>query len=61
MGLVLVVLLAGVGIAGLWHGVGRETAFAVVMVLLKLGADAAGHLVEHGWLATRAAPSAPTE
>jgi hypothetical protein len=61
MGLVLVVLLAGVGIAGLWPGVGRETAFAVVMVLLKLGVDAASHLLEHGWLAGRPAPSAPTE
>ena len=57
MGLVLVVLLAGVGIAGLWPGVGRETAFAVVMVLLKLGADAAGHLAEHRRLAEPPASS----
>ena len=53
MGLVLFVLLAGVGVAGFWPGVRRETGFALVMVLLKLLADAASHLVEHRWLAGR--------
>ncbi|HVL17574.1 MAG TPA: DUF6498-containing protein, partial [Gemmatimonadales bacterium] len=53
MGLVLFVLLAGVAAAGVWPGLGRETGFALIMVLLKLLADAASHLVEHRWLAGR--------
>ena len=57
MALVLFLLLAGVGVAGLWPGLGRETGFALVMVLLKLILDAASHLVEHRWLAGRPVPS----
>jgi hypothetical protein len=50
MSLVGGVLLLGIAIARLLPGLGRETAFAVVMVLLKLLADAASHSLEHGWL-----------
>ena len=47
MSLVAGVLLLGVLAARLLPGLGRETAFAVVMVLLKLGADAVSHSLEH--------------
>ncbi len=50
MSLVGIVLLLGVAAAGVIPGLGRETAFAVVMVLLKLVADVASHRLEHGWL-----------
>lgn len=43
------VLLLGIAIARLWPGLGRQTAFALVMVLLKLGADAVSHVLEHRW------------
>jgi hypothetical protein len=52
MSLVGTVLLLGIAVAGIVPGLGRETAFAVVMVLLKLLADAASHTLEHGWLST---------
>jgi hypothetical protein len=48
--MVTVTLLLGVAIARLLPGAGRGTAFAVVMVLIKLGADAASHVLEHRWL-----------
>jgi hypothetical protein len=47
MSLVGVVLLLGLAAARVLPGLGRETAFAVVMVLLKLLADAASHTLEH--------------
>ena len=50
MSLVAVVLLLGIAVAGVIPGLGRETAFAVGLVLLKLLADAASHTMEHGWL-----------
>jgi Family of unknown function (DUF6498) len=50
MSLVCGVLLLGIAIARLIPGLGRETAFALVMVLLKLVADAASHRLEHGRL-----------
>jgi len=43
------VLLLGIAIARLMPSLGRQTAFAVVMVLLKLGADAVSHLLERHW------------
>lgn len=52
MSLVGGVLLLGIAIARLVPALGRETAFAVVMVLLKLLADAASHTLEHRWLMT---------
>jgi hypothetical protein len=45
------VLVAGIVIARLVPSLGGKTAFAVVMVLLKLLADAASHSLEHAWLA----------
>jgi hypothetical protein len=50
MSLVGGMLLLGIAIARLIPGLGRETAFAVAMVLLKLLADAASHRLEHGRL-----------
>jgi hypothetical protein len=47
-----VVLLLGLAVAQALPGLGRETAFAVVMVLLKLLADAASHTLEHRSLMT---------
>jgi hypothetical protein len=47
MSLVAGVLLVGLALARLVPGLGRQTAFAVVMVLLKLGADAVSHWLEH--------------
>jgi hypothetical protein len=55
MALVGAVLLLGIAVARLVPGLGRETAFAVAMVLLKLMADAASHTLEHRWLATEPA------
>jgi hypothetical protein len=52
MSLVGVVLLLGLAVAQALPGLGRETAFAVVMVLLKLLADAASHTLEHRSLMT---------
>ena len=52
MSLVGVVLLLGLAAAWALPGLGRETAFAVVMVLLKLLADAASHTLEHRSLMT---------
>lgn len=48
MSLVGVVLLLGIAIARKVPVLGQETAFAVVMVLLKLLADAVSHTLEHG-------------
>jgi hypothetical protein len=47
MSLVGAVLLLGLAAARVLPGLGEETAFAVVMVLLKLLADAASHTLEH--------------
>jgi Family of unknown function (DUF6498) len=47
MSVVCGVLLLGVGVAPLFPLLGRETAFAVAMVLLKLLADAVSHSIEH--------------
>ncbi len=47
MSLVGVVLLAGIAAASLLPALAPETAFAVVMVLLKLLADVASHTFEH--------------
>jgi len=47
MSLVGVVLLAGIAAASLMSALAPETAFAVVMVLLKLLADVASHTLEH--------------
>jgi hypothetical protein len=51
MSLVAVTLLAGLAVAGLLPGVGRQAAFAGVMVLLKLAVDAMSHIFEHRRLA----------
>lgn len=48
MSLVGAVLLLGIAIARLVPALGQETAFAVVMVLLKLLADMVTHTLEHG-------------
>jgi hypothetical protein len=50
MSLVGGVLLLGIAIARLFPGLGQDTTFAVVMVLLKLGADAVSHSLEHRWI-----------
>jgi len=47
MSVVCGVLLLGVAVAPRLPALGRETAFALVMVLLKLLADAVSHVVEH--------------
>jgi hypothetical protein len=47
MSLVGGVLLLGIAVARLLPDLGRQTAFAAVMVLLKLGADAVSHSLEH--------------
>jgi hypothetical protein len=51
MSLVGGVLLAGIVIARMMPGLGNATSFAVVMVVLKLLADALSHRFEHAWLA----------
>jgi uncharacterized protein DUF6498 len=51
MSLVGAVLLAGIVITRMVPGLGSATSFAVVMVLLKLLADALSHRLEHVWLA----------
>jgi hypothetical protein len=48
MSLVGAVLLLGIAFARLMPALGRETAFAMVMVLFKLLADAVSHTLEHG-------------
>jgi hypothetical protein len=48
MSLVGAVLLLGIAIARQVPALGQETAFAVVMVLLKLLADVVSHTLEHG-------------
>ena len=60
MSVVCGVLLLGIGVAPLVPALGRETAFAVVMILLKLLADAVSHVVEHENLAQRRMPMAHT-
>jgi Family of unknown function (DUF6498) len=60
MSLVGGVLVAGIAVARLVPSLGGETAFAVVMVLLKLLADAASHSLEHGWLRAES-PDQPIE
>lgn len=51
MSLVGAVLLGGVVIARIMPGLGSASSFAVVMVVLKLLADALSHRLEHAWLA----------
>jgi hypothetical protein len=51
MALVGMVLLAGIAAASLMPALAPETAFAVVMVLLKLLADVVSHTLEHRGLA----------
>jgi hypothetical protein len=60
MSLVGGVLVAGIAVARLVPALGGKTAFAVVMVLLKLLADAASHALEHGWLGAES-PDQPIE
>ena len=50
MSLVGGVLVAGIVIARMMPGLGSATSFAVVMVLLKLLADALSHRLERAWL-----------
>jgi hypothetical protein len=57
MSLVGGLLLVGTAVARLLPGLGRQTLFAGLMVLLKLGADAVSHLVEHHWLAAERPPA----
>lgn len=60
MSLVGAVLLLGIAIARLVPALGQETAFAVVMVLLKLLTDAVSHTLEHGqYLAESPEPGVP--
>jgi hypothetical protein len=64
MSLVGGVLLLGIAAARLVPALGQETAFAVVMVLLKLVADGVSHSLEHRWFMTgmperRVQPSGP--
>jgi hypothetical protein len=56
MFLVGVVLLLGIGVTSVEPGLGRETAFAVVMILLKVVADAVSHTVEHRSLMSEPVP-----
>ena len=56
MSLVGAVLLLGLAAARVLPGLGRETAFAVAMVLIKLIVDAVSHTLEHRSLVSR--PSA---
>lgn len=56
MTLVAGVLLIGIATASLVPGLGRETTFAVVMVLLKTGVDALSHFVEHCWFTVEQPP-----
>ena len=58
MALVGMVLLAGIAAASLMPALAPETAFAVVMVLLKLLADVVSHTLEHRGL-TGDAPNPP--
>jgi Family of unknown function (DUF6498) len=57
MSLVGGVLLLGIAIARLWPVLGGKTAFAIVVVLLKLGADLVSHSLEHAWLMTEPGPA----
>ena len=56
MSLVGGVLLLGLAAAGLLPGLGRGTGFALVMVLLKLGADVLSHSLEHRWFLAEQRP-----
>src|SRR5262245_4893899 len=60
LSLVGTVLLAGVAAAYFLPGLDRQTAFALVMILVKMGADAVSHTVEHHWLEPEPAPAAAT-
>jgi hypothetical protein len=51
MSIVGAVLLLGIAVAGSVRGLGRETVFAAMMVLLKLGADVVSHTLERRWVA----------
>ncbi|HET6837846.1 MAG TPA: DUF6498-containing protein [Gemmatimonadales bacterium] len=57
MVLVAVVLLLGVAVAGSVPGIGRESGFAAVMVLLKLGADLVSYSAEHRWRGAEPKPA----
>jgi hypothetical protein len=56
MSLVGVVLLLGIGVVTAVPGLRRETAFAVVMILLKVAADAVSHTLEHRSLLSEPVP-----
>ena len=53
MGLVAMVLAAGLVAVRLLPGLASATPFAVVMVLGKLAADLVSHTVEHEWIGAR--------
>ena len=59
MGLVALILGVGLVIAWAAPGAAGSTAFAVAMVLVKTGADAASHTAEHRWMADRPAAGTP--
>jgi hypothetical protein len=61
MFLVALVLSLGLVLAKLRPGVGGTTAFAVLMVLIKLAADAVTHLWEHRSFTSRGEAGAPNE
>ena len=60
MSLVGAVLLGGIAIARIVPSLGPAPAFAAVMVLLKILADALSHRLEHAWLAEDSSAQ-PTE
>jgi uncharacterized protein DUF6498 len=60
MSLVGGVLLAGIVITRMIPRLGNASSFAVVMVLLKLLADALSHRLEHAWLA-ESSPEQPAQ
>ena len=53
MGLVAIVLAAGLVAIRLLPGWANATLFAVVMILAKLAADCVSHTVEHAWIGAR--------
>ena len=53
LSLVALILGLGLELARLQGAIASTTAFAVAMVPVKIAADAATHLVEHRWLASR--------
>ena len=53
LALVAVVLAAGLVAVAVVRGLAEATTFTVVIILLKLGADVASHLLEHRRVAER--------